>query len=498
MLTPAKDRVTLIGVPMSRPLRLLEPVSRRELLALGLSVSVYAAATPGETHQATGCKVGEMTADSARFWLRRTASSQRLSNGIVRKAEGNAAGYLPAGTSTEGLQGAAPGAAGFIRIVYKGAGSGATPWLDVNDTADYAVHAIVKGLRPRANYTYTVETRAARGRRVDGELSGSFRTLPAPGAAVPMRMTLLSCQKFSQKDRPDGFHIYESIQRDAPDFLLSCGDNVYYDSDDPIANSEAVARYHWQRMYSFPTLVECLRRTGGYWQKDDHDVYVDDGYPSINSKKMQPLTFVQGQRIFREQIPGPPIEERLYRTIRAGADVELWLPDSRDYRSPNDIPDGPGKTIWGPEQKRWLMDSLKASKATWKVLVNPNPIVGPDRKTKNDNHANDGFAHEGREIRTFLKNNFEGNVISICGDRHWQYHSVDPETGLHEFGCGAASDGHASGSPGLDPVRHKFHRVKGGYLNLEVKREGGTCTLQMRHRDVHGAMVNEHTFERRA
>jgi len=27
----------------------------------------------------------------------------------------------------------------------------------------------------------------------------------------------------------------------------------------------------------------------------------------------------------------------------------------------------------------------------------------------------------------------------LCGDRHWQYHSIDP-TGLHEFSCGAFND----------------------------------------------------------
>ena len=288
------------------------------------------------------------------------------------------------------------------------------------------------------------------------------------------------------------------FRSDAPQFLLSCGDNVYYDNEDPIANRESVARYHWQRMYSLPTLVDCLRHVGGYWQKDDHDVLSDDAWPTLDDRKMKPLTFAQGQRIFREQVPAPAANSPLYRTVRIGRDLELWLPESRDYRSANTDPDGPQKTIWGAEQKRWLMTSLKASSATWKVLVNPNPIVGPDRKAKNDNHSNAGFAHESQEIRAFLKSNFDGNVISVCGDRHWQYHSVDPETGLQEFACGAASDLHAGGTPGLDPIRHKFHRVLGGYLSMAVAREGSACSLRLRHRDVRGATVHEHTLSRRA
>lgn len=473
-----------------------EGVSRRQLLAMGLGGVVYGAAVPGETHQATGCKAGEMTAESARIWMRRTASSHRLANGIVRKGHNRDAKLLAPDTGIGVLEGSAVGAPGYMRVRYRGAGSGATPWVEVNETADFAAQVTLRGLRAGNSYEYQVETRARRTGRVDGELTGRFRTLPLAATAAPVRIALMSCQMYCHMDRPDGFHIYESIGKDDPDLLLSCGDNVYYDNEDPIVNAEAVARYHWQRMYSLPTLVAALLRAGGYWQKDDHDVFSNDAWPTMADRRMEPFTFAQGQRIFREQVPvmgeGP-----LYRTVRVGQDVELWLPEARDYRSPNDDPDGPGKSIWGAAQKAWLMRSLRASSATWKVLVNPNPIVGPDRTTKNDNHANPGFAYESREIREFLKNNFDGNVISVCGDRHWQYHSVDPETGLHEFGCGAASDEHAGGTPGLDKLRHRFHRVLGGYVEMQVARDGGACTLLMRHKDVRGAMVHEHAFSRR-
>jgi alkaline phosphatase D len=184
----------------------------------------------------------------------------------------------------------------------------------------------------------------------------------------------------------------------------------------------------------------------------------------------------------------------MYRTVRVNRHLELWLPESRDHRSPNNIPDGPSKSIWGEAQKRWLMRTLQSSNATFKVIVNPNPIVGPDRKTKNDNHANAGFATESLEVRRWIKNNFPGNVISVCGDRHWQYHSVDPESGLHEFGCGAASDEHAGGTPGLDPQLHKFHRVLGGFLKIESN--GPQLTLT--HCDVKGQPVHSHSFTQKA
>ena len=38
---------------------------------------------------------------------------------------------------------------------------------------------------------------------------------------------------------------------------------------------------------------------------------------------------------------------------------------------------------------------MRESDATWKVLISPTPLVGSDRGGKNDNHATEGFRHEG-------------------------------------------------------------------------------------------------------
>jgi len=57
----------------------------------------------------------------------------------------------------------------------------------------------------------------------------------------------------------------------------------------------------------------------------------------------------------------------------------------------------------------------------------------------------------------------------VCVDRHWQYVSVDPKTGLREFSCGPASDNHADGySEKKHNDMHRFLRVKGGFLGVQV------------------------------
>ncbi len=147
--------------------------------------------------------------------------------------------------------------------------------------------------------------------------------------------------------------------------------------------------------------------------------------------------------------------------VPLGRDLQIWFTDGRDFRSANSLPDGPAKTIWGEEQKRWFKETVAASGARWKVLVSPTPLVGPDRPKKNDNHANEGFQHEGDELRSWLKAHVPENFFVICGDRHWQYHSVHPATGVQEFSAGPASDEHAGGTPGENRAMHRFHRVKG-------------------------------------
>jgi alkaline phosphatase D len=183
--------------------------------------------------------------------------------------------------------------------------------------------------------------------------------------------------------------------------------------------------------------------------------------------------------------------ERTYRTLRWGKGLQIWLVEGRDFRSPNNMPDGPDKTIWGKEQLDWLKKTILDSDADFRILISPTPIVGPDRQNKADNHANKSFAHEGNHFRQWTKDNKLQNFYVCCGDRHWQYMSLDPATNLREFSCGPASDQHAGGSPGEDKTIQPFHRVKGGFLSVTVTRKNNLPAIAYRHHDVEGAVVHE-------
>jgi alkaline phosphatase D len=438
-----------------------------------------------------GTKVGEVTDTSAIVWARLTAAPERNNHGTPM--EGTIGRKVPQTipVPVEALEGACPGAPGRIRVRYGAekdlADAVATDWKNAAAANDFSRMFPLTGLRPATVYYYESETTGPDGSPRHGGFRGKFKTAPEPTAATDIRFCVMTCQAYHDRDHKDGHNIYPAMLGLDPSFVVFTGDNVYYDSEKPRAETMALARHHWQRMFSLPRQVELLRNVASYWEKDDHDTVDNDSWPGM---KLGDLSYTQGFVVYHQQVP-LAAGSRGYRTFRWGRDLQIWLTEGRDFRSPNTMPDGPEKTIWGPEQKAWLKRTLKESDATWKLLISPTPLVGPDRDNKFDNHSNSVFAHEGDEIRAWFRANVPDNFFAICGDRHWQYHSVHPKSGLNEFSVGPASDAHASGTPGEDKTYHRFHRVKGGFLSVAVR--GSSILFQ--HRDVHGAVVYEWSKE---
>ena len=90
-----------------------------------------------------------------------------------------------------------------------------------------------------------------------------------------------------------------------------------------------------------PAFAAFLRTTSVYAIWDDHEVVNDFAGPS------EPLMPV-GRQAFLEYWPiEPPAGDRtrLYRRARWGRLVDLFILDTRQYRSPNTMSDGPDKTM---------------------------------------------------------------------------------------------------------------------------------------------------------
>lgn len=410
-----------------------------------------------------GVKVGEVDAESAIVWVRLTgeprADFDRLAiftEGLKRNEKDE--GRLPVDVL--------PGALGEVRMSWWPEGEdgekASMDWVKVEKEKDFTHQFRVAQLRPNTRYAYRMEARGVGEDEVDNETSGYFRTAPLADQSVPVRFIVTTCQAIRSNDSGEQGHMtYRQMLKFEPDFFVHTGDILYYDKA-PLAMTVAEARAKWNLMFAYDSNRIFHQNVTSYFMKDDHDTLKNDCWPG---QTYGDLTFQQGLEIFREQVT---MGEKTYRTYRWGKDVQVWMTENRDFRSANNTPDGPEKTILGAEQKAWLKKSLRESDATHKFVISPGPLVGPDKRGKNDNHSNEGFQHEGQELRDFLSG--LPNTYVICGDRHWQYLSKDPKTGLLELGCGPINDEHDyGGSPGNVPEFHEFFSKQGGFLAITVE-----------------------------
>jgi alkaline phosphatase D len=421
---------------------------------------------------ASGMKIGEVTSDSAIVWTRLT----RFPSTDLETEWGSAA----------------TGAAGEVSVSYWPEGQEEleqeTPWFPVVADKDYTRQLKLTNLLPATDYSVVARGRPLQNAEAVSDLDGEFRTAPAEGDASGVRFAVITCQSYHHRDDDEnGFAVYRTMNSMDFDFFVHTGDIVYYDQAKPYATSVELARFKWNRMFALPFQRSFHNTTSSYFIKDDHDTLKNDAWPG---QTYRDLTFAQGLEVFREQVP---MADRTYRTIRWGKHLQIWLVEGRDFRSPNTMPDGPDKTIWGAEQKEWFFETVRASDATFRVLISPTPIIGPDRDDKADNHANLSFQTEGDELRSFIGS--QQNMFVICGDRHWQYASEDSETGIFEFCSGPATDTLATKSPAdtTHPM-YRYVNLKGGFLSVDVSVDEEDPEITFTHHAVDGSIYHHESF----
>ncbi len=416
-----------------------------------------------------------------------------------------------------------------------------TPLLRARAQDDYILKVEVDGLQPGMRYYYRLHYGTT---DAPDRLSpvGTFRTLP--GATSNEKVSLIVVtgmnyyrfhygnydrdEAYAGPDKSLGYPALEAIRKREPDYFIGTGDNVYFDHPDErsmqrareegknphpggyegkaVSDEAGICRkYHEQ--FRQPRFVQLFREVATYWEKDDHEYRFNDADPHRDF----PISHELGIRSFREQLPVVPPGDSLsptYRTHRMNADLQIWLLEGRDYRSDNTMPDGPDKTIWGAAQLDWLKSTLQESDATFKIIISPTPLVGPDDGYKSDNHTNPkGFRHEGDAFHRWLaQHDFPGrNLYIVCGDRHWQYHAQHPDSGIEEFSTGALVDnnsrpGRKAGDPeSTDPegrirqfyIQDSPETASGGFLEITVERVGESPLARFRFFDEKGKLQYE-------
>jgi alkaline phosphatase D len=367
-----------------------------------------------------------------------------------------------------------------------------SPRFTTSADHDFTVAISLDGLRPATQYRYEVMVASPDADPTFGSEArvgavGEFATLPETSASVPVTFVwsadiggLGRC-----RDEREGYPIFNVILAHQPDLFLLMGDTIYGDHPCPsppnAPGSDFIAttleeyrtKHRYQRGSS--ALRNLLASVPVFVVWDDHEVRnnfagrFDDQMPA-------------GRQAFREYWPiASPADDpqRLYRTMRYGADVEVFILDTRSYRSRNSDPDGPEKTMLGPAQLAWLLDGLKQSTATWKVIATTVPLSVPKPGTPaapgSDGWAGGvdgtGFHHELKKIVDAILSNRLKNVIWLAADVHYvQANVYDPDgdgvPDFQEFVAGPLSAVQGRLTPPIDTFKPTNLINEGGYFNF--------------------------------
>jgi phosphodiesterase/alkaline phosphatase D-like protein len=279
-----------------------------------------------------------------------------------------------------------------------------------------ALKTRIGGLKPHTEYYYVWES----GTGVSP--IGRTRTAPPPGSAQPLLLASSSCQAYGVG--------YYNVHADAAaladlDLYLFLGDYVYEAKarKDALRDDEIQAvdletyRAKYALYRSDPNLRELhrLHPVVAIW--DDHEVennYSDNDPPVPLARRWD------GYRANFEWMPRMSARSdrhRVYRTLSYGGFADIFLTDERQYRTGSN--DGQARHILGEPQMTWLINALKSSKATWKVVMNEVVMASIDYGGGQHNgDAWDGYPDDRARLLGEIERNGIDNVIFLTGDAH--------------------------------------------------------------------------------
>ena len=322
----------------------------------------------------------------------------------------------------------------FRRVIYrKSVAARASTGHTIHHRAEHSV------LEPGERYHYRFVSCT-----VDGPV-GRFATARPADSQEPARIAFFSCQ-----DYESGYYTAHAAlaNEDDLDLVICLGDYIYekhYDDaavrrDTTGANRDAEVQTlaEYRDKYALYHADEHLRAVRAahpllaIW--DDHEVEDNwaGGRPGSATEDLRvpfPQRRANGFKAFFEHMPrmrASGDRDRIYGSLRIGANAELFLLDQRSYRDDQPCGDelfmpctdgaAPGRTLLGAAQKQWLLDGLAASRAAWKVVGNQVMIMSLDLPAGNAINPDqwDGYAAERREILERVPK----DVTFVTGDIH--------------------------------------------------------------------------------
>ncbi len=404
----------------------------------------------------------------------------------------------------------------FKRVLRRGAAT-ADPSLA------HSVHVEVDGLEPASWYFYRF--------RAGGVVSPAGRTRTAPvGVPDRLRLAVASCQHYEQ----GLYTAYQHMAVEDLDLVLHLGDYIYEGKSHPDwprqHNSAEVRtlddyRNRYALYKSDPNLQAAHAAFPWIATWDDHEF--DNNYadlvtenakgPGQDSRAAFRARRAAAYQAYYEHLPlrraqrprGP--DARLYRHLAFGGLADLWVLDTRQYRTDQPCGDrikppcpgafDPVATLTGAAQERWLLQGVGSSQARWKVVPQQVPMfqrdftAGPQRTFFMDKW--DGYPAARDRIFGFVAARRIPNLVALTGDAHAFWASdlkVDfddersPTVGAEFVATSISSEGDGSETTReaetvlAESPHVRFHNRRRGYLRCEVTP--GLWRTDMRAVDV--------------
>jgi len=268
------------------------------------------------------------------------------------------------------------------------------------------VHAAARGLQPGETYQYAFSEQGESGPGVRSRV-GRFRTALRPGALERISIGATSC---TYNTLP--LEILKSAGQKRLDAFLLLGDTVYADPSRTLAEF----RKKWTENLSAEGYRVLRGSTSIVATYDDHEFHND-----WTGETVDPDLRAAASRAFFEHTPlrrHPESPDRVWRSLRWGDTVELFVLDSRGERklSTRLQPDG---EYLSRAQMDWLKDGLSRSTATFKIILNSVPIGEfPDLFQIRTEDRWEGFPAQRTEILKHVEDQRLRGVVWLSGDFH--------------------------------------------------------------------------------
>jgi phosphodiesterase/alkaline phosphatase D-like protein len=400
----------------------------------------------------------------------------------------------------------------------------------------------VSGLQPLTRYYYRP---VINGAFVSGDVR-SFKTFSEKSISGNYVITFGSCMNETRTNDA----VFAEMTNHNPDLFLQVGDWGYPDITDNLPSNPDYFPNDYNRVvqafknkYDYTNMKQFLKNVAVDYVWDDHD-YVnnntsrntssvtDFGIPVTVSEEPIPIQTRRNTiKGYYEMFPGyAPVDssEGIFHKVIFG-NVEIYMLDDRAARSPNTealvnvggnwtFAPPPGHSIIGHIQRAWLLDNLKKSTATWKLITTatafnksygntfssllnlPNLAGLPLMAGLIDSWS--GFPMDQDSLINVVNQHGIDGVLMLSGDTHTSAIDDGQAGGLPEIMAGCLSQSNSTLYTTVPLLQYGLVWNKGGQgvstnnVNDAFGKISvfGDDSLEMRLIDENGTQIAKHTL----